>query len=274
MVVNTTVAASSWHPTLTCGSSKLVLPSGHTPSNRHDRWATPGEGLRCCVFLHTWYVCSLSPALPTLPSSPLLFPAHSPLFLLLLLLPLFSPFFFLSLLLSFTITSPLLPFSSPFPSPPRSKKSYGEGDMQSTIKAIYGPCIKVTAPLLSSDGTKMLKEKSQILKRWAEHFRSVLNCSSAISDAAIDRLPPVDMNNGLHLLPSLPETIRVVQLISSGKAPGSNAFPPEDCKHVRPLLIAEIPTLPGNVAPRTSSSGFQRRDHRSSLQAEGEPATL
>ncbi|VDM03310.1 unnamed protein product [Schistocephalus solidus] len=30
-----------------------VLPSGHTPGKRHDRRAKPGEGLRCCVFLHT-----------------------------------------------------------------------------------------------------------------------------------------------------------------------------------------------------------------------------
>ncbi|VDM02098.1 unnamed protein product [Schistocephalus solidus] len=58
-----------------------------------------------------------------------------------------------------------------------------------SIKAIYGQCIKETAPLLSSDGTTLLTEKSQILKRLTEHFRSVLNCSSAISDAAIDRLP-------------------------------------------------------------------------------------
>uniref|UniRef100_A0A183THD9 Uncharacterized protein n=1 Tax=Schistocephalus solidus TaxID=70667 RepID=A0A183THD9_SCHSO len=35
------------------------------------------------------------------------------------------------------------------------------------IKAIYGPCIKGTAPLISSDGTTLLTEKSQILKRWA-----------------------------------------------------------------------------------------------------------
>ncbi|VDM05793.1 unnamed protein product [Schistocephalus solidus] len=34
-------------------------------------------------------------------------------------------------LLSFTLTSPLLPGSSPFPPPPRSKTSYGEGDIQS-----------------------------------------------------------------------------------------------------------------------------------------------
>uniref|UniRef100_A0A183TCB5 COesterase domain-containing protein n=1 Tax=Schistocephalus solidus TaxID=70667 RepID=A0A183TCB5_SCHSO len=42
-VVNAPVAASSWYPTLTCGSSKLVLFSGHTPGNRCDQRAKPEE---------------------------------------------------------------------------------------------------------------------------------------------------------------------------------------------------------------------------------------
>ncbi|VDM05568.1 unnamed protein product [Schistocephalus solidus] len=100
-----------------------------------------------------------------------------------------------------------------------------------TIKAIYGPCIKGTTPLLSSDGTTLLTEKSQILKRLAEHFRCPLNCSSAISDAAIDRPPQVDSNND-------PETIQAVQQISSGKAPGSDTIPLEVYKHVGPRLMA------------------------------------
>ncbi|VDL93561.1 unnamed protein product [Schistocephalus solidus] len=100
-----------------------------------------------------------------------------------------------------------------------------------SIKAIYDPCIKGTAPLLSSDGTKLRTEKSQILERLAEHFRSVLNCSPAISDAAIDRLPQVDTNKDMDLPPFVPETIQAVQQISSGKAPGSDAIPPEVYKH-------------------------------------------
>ncbi|VDL97114.1 unnamed protein product [Schistocephalus solidus] len=95
----------------------------------------------------------------------------------------------------------------------------------------------------SSDSTTLLTEESQILKRWAEHFRSVLNCSSAISETSIDRLPQVDMNNDLHLPPSLQETIRAVQQISSGKAPGSDAIPPEVYKHGGPRLMAELTTL-------------------------------
>ncbi|VDL93028.1 unnamed protein product [Schistocephalus solidus] len=108
---------------------------------------------------------------------------------------------------------------------------------------IYDPCIKGAAPLPNSDGTTPLTEKSQILKRWVEHCRSVLNFSSVISDAVIDRLPQVDTNNDLDLPPSLPETIRIVQQISIGKAPGSNAIPPEFYKHGGPRLMAELTTL-------------------------------
>ncbi|VDM05690.1 unnamed protein product [Schistocephalus solidus] len=97
------------------------------------------------------------------------------------------------------------------------------------IKAIYGPCIKGTAPLLGSDGTKLLTEKSQILKRWAEHFRSALNCSSAISDAVMDRLPQVYTNNYLGLPPSLP---------------------PEVYNHGGPQLIAELLALFQEMCPQ------------------------
>ncbi|VDM00197.1 unnamed protein product [Schistocephalus solidus] len=80
LVFNALVAASSWYPTLTCGSSKLVLFSGHIPGNRHDRRAKPGKGHRYCMCLHTRYVCSLPPALPLSgpPCPPLLFPANYP----------------------------------------------------------------------------------------------------------------------------------------------------------------------------------------------------
>ncbi|VDM00151.1 unnamed protein product [Schistocephalus solidus] len=83
-------------------------------------------------------------------------------------------------------------------------------ELKNIFKAMHGACIKGTALLLNSAGVALLTEKSQILKCWAEHFRSVLNCLSAISDAAIDRLPQVDANNDLDLPPSLPETIQDV----------------------------------------------------------------
>ncbi|VDL95284.1 unnamed protein product [Schistocephalus solidus] len=140
------------------------------------------------------------------------------------------------------------------------------------IKAIFGQCMKGTALLLSSDGTLLLTEKSQILKRWAGHFRSVLNCSSTISDSASDWLPQLETNNDLDLPPSLPETIRAMQQIYSGKAPGSDANPTGSLQaRWAPSDGRTHNTLPRDVASRTTSSGFQRLDHRPSLQTEMEP---
>ncbi|BHF67789.1 hypothetical protein SprV_0301081800 [Sparganum proliferum] len=113
----------------------------------------------------------------------------------------------------------------------------------SAIKAVFGPPTKGNAPLLSADGSTLLTEKTQILQRWAEHFRGVLNRPSAISDAAIDRLPQVETNVDLDLPPSLQETIRAGQQLSSGKAPGSDAIPAEVYKHGGPQLMDHLTAL-------------------------------
>ncbi|BHF60203.1 hypothetical protein SprV_0100316600 [Sparganum proliferum] len=105
------------------------------------------------------------------------------------------------------------------------------------IKTVNGPLTKGTAPLLSADDSTLLTEKTQILQQWAGHFVSVLNRPSTISDAAIARLPQVETNVDLDLPPSHHETIRVVQRLSSGKAPGSDAIPTEIYKHGGPQLM-------------------------------------
>nr|VZI20871.1 unnamed protein product [Spirometra erinaceieuropaei] len=113
----------------------------------------------------------------------------------------------------------------------------------SAIKVVYGPPTKGTAPLLSADVHALLTEKTQILQRWAEHIRGVLDRPSAISDAAIAGLPQVETNVDLDLPPSLQETIRAVQQLSSGKAPGSDAIPAEVYKHGRHRLMDHLTAL-------------------------------
>nr|VZI21180.1 unnamed protein product [Spirometra erinaceieuropaei] len=89
-----------------------------------------------------------------------------------------------------------------------------------SVKAAYGPPTKVIAPILSAEGTILLTEVTQVLKRWVEHFRGVLNRSSIISDAVTARLPQVETNINLDFPPSLHGTIKAVQQPFSGKAPG------------------------------------------------------
>ncbi|BHF57357.1 hypothetical protein SprV_0100029800 [Sparganum proliferum] len=62
----------------------------------------------------------------------------------------------------------------------------------SAIKAVYDPPTEGTAPHLGADGSSLLSEKTQVLQRWAEHFRGVLKRPYTISDVVIDLLPPVE----------------------------------------------------------------------------------
>nr|VZI43003.1 unnamed protein product [Spirometra erinaceieuropaei] len=94
-----------------------------------------------------------------------------------------------------------------------------------------------------ADGSTLLTEKTQILQRWAEHFRGVLNRPSVISDAAIARLPQVETNVDLELPPPLQETIRALQQLSSGKAAGSDAIPAGVYKHGGPQLMDHLTAL-------------------------------
>ena len=94
------------------------------------------------------------------------------------------------------------------------------------LKTIYGPKSS-GATLLSADGNTLLTDKEAILERWAEHFNSVLNRPSSINQDAIDRLPQIECNVLLDEFPTVTETRKAVQQLSSGKAPGADAIPAE-----------------------------------------------
>ena len=95
------------------------------------------------------------------------------------------------------------------------------------LKTIYGPKSSGATTLLSADGNTLLTDKKAILERWAEHFNSVLNRPSSINQAAIDRLPQIECNVLLDEFPTVTETRKAVQQLSSGKAPGADAIPAE-----------------------------------------------
>ena len=108
------------------------------------------------------------------------------------------------------------------------------------LKTINGPQSSGTTPLLSADRTSLLTDKESILKRWAEHFDGVLNRSSSINDEAIHRLPQVECSPLLDELPTVSETVKALKLLSSGKAPGSDAIPAEIYKAGGPPVAEKL----------------------------------
>ena len=93
--------------------------------------------------------------------------------------------------------------------------------------------------MLSADGITLLTDREAILKRWAEDFNSVLYRPSSINEDAIDRLPQIECNDLLDEFPTVMETRKAFQQLSSGKAPGADAIPAEVYKAVGGLPMAE-----------------------------------
>ena len=81
------------------------------------------------------------------------------------------------------------------------------------------------------------------MKRWAEHFDGVLNRPSSINDEAINRLPQVECNPLLDELPTVSETVKTINLLSSDKAPGSDAIPAESYEAGGPPVAEKLTEL-------------------------------
>ena len=65
------------------------------------------------------------------------------------------------------------------------------------------------------------------MNRWAEDVDGVLNRLSSVIDKSINRLPQVECNPLFDEFPTVSETVKAIKLLSSGKAPESNAIPAE-----------------------------------------------
>ncbi|VDM04519.1 unnamed protein product [Schistocephalus solidus] len=118
----------------------------------------------------------------------------------------------------------------------RLQKAYMEFRTEATKAAFFRCRRQVRQRLRKMQDAWMIRKAEEVQG-------SVLNCSSAISDAAIDPLPHVGTNIDLDLLTSLAEIIRSMQQISSVKAPGFGAIPPEVYKHDGSRLMVDFTTL-------------------------------
>ena len=123
------------------------------------------------------------------------------------------------------------------------------------LKNVYGPQSSGTIPLLSADGTSLLTDKEAILQRWTEHFGSVLNRTSSISDEVINRLPQIECNPLLDPLScsTVFETVKAIKLLSSGQAPGSDAIPSEIYKAGGPPAAEKLTVISHYVEKKKTS---------------------
>nr|VZI31236.1 unnamed protein product [Spirometra erinaceieuropaei] len=139
---------------------------------------------------------------------------------------------------------------------PKICNRYNAKNFLVAIKTIYGLQTKGT------DKSTLLTEELQILTLCTEHFRSIHNRPSTVTNAAIDRLPEAEINTGLDLPPSLPGAIHIVQQLSSRKASGSDAIPVEIQKNGDHRLLDRL------------TAHFQEKWHCGQVSQDFQDATI
>ena len=116
-------------------------------------------------------------------------------------------------------------------------KAFYEG-----LKAVYGPKSSGTSPIHSSDNT-LLTDRDEILKRWAEHFDSILNRQAEVDDNVINEIPQRPVLQELSGAPALAEVETAINQLSNGKSPGKDGIPAEIFKHGGAPLVSGLTNL-------------------------------
>ena len=111
------------------------------------------------------------------------------------------------------------------------------------LKAVYGPSLSTSSPLLSSDGKTMLTEDKQILERWVEHYSEVLNRNSNVNFDTIHALPQRKVLSDIDVPPSFSEVLDASRKLCKGKRSGKDGIPPEVFLSGGPYLIKKLTKL-------------------------------
>ena len=107
----------------------------------------------------------------------------------------------------------------------------------SALKTVYGPSRSGSTPLLSSDGSTLIKDLEGLRNRWAEHFSTLLNRPSTVSASALDELPQQPILEELDQPPSLAEIEKAIKQMNSDRASGKDGIPAEIYKAAGPEAI-------------------------------------
>ena len=117
------------------------------------------------------------------------------------------------------------------------------------LKTVYGPQSSETTPLLNADGTSLLTDREAILKKWAEYVDGVLNRPSSIM---------MKLSKDYHRW-----KVKAIKLLSSDKAPGSDAIPAEICKTGGPPVAEKLTVISNYLEKRSHPSNNSRKQQLS-----------
>ena len=99
------------------------------------------------------------------------------------------------------------------------------------IKQVYGPVHNSYNPIRSADGTKLHKDRQDIVSRLGEHFGELLNRVNPVNPPIVEQLPSLPQIPLLDKIPSFSEVHRAVKRLKNNKAAGPDSIPGEIFKY-------------------------------------------
>ncbi|XP_063605235.1 uncharacterized protein LOC134780428 [Penaeus indicus] len=121
----------------------------------------------------------------------------------------------------------------------RSADSGNVRGMFDGIKKAVGPEVKKTAPLKSATG-EIITDREQQMKRWVEHYSELYSRETVVTDAALDATDDLPVMEELDQVPTLDELSKAIDMLPSGKAPGSDSIPAQVIKGGKPALLQPL----------------------------------
>ena len=122
----------------------------------------------------------------------------------------------------------------------KAEELQGSAEAHMTRAFCDGPRSSGSNPVVSADGSTLHTTSDEILKRWKEHFQQLLNRSSTVHSAAIERLEQRPMRQDLDGSLTPDELQQALTSLKNGKAPRVDGIPAEVLEHSGTALRNEL----------------------------------
>jgi len=95
------------------------------------------------------------------------------------------------------------------------------------VRAVWGPRVNHPDQLIDKDSHTLLTPRDDLMQRWTEHFRTLLNETGNVDPDITSYIHQQPTQEWMNEFPDVTEVMRAVNALSDRKSPGVDDIHPE-----------------------------------------------
>ena len=95
------------------------------------------------------------------------------------------------------------------------------------LTMVYCPSQSVCSPLLTSDGSNLIKDQTGLRDQWSEYFSNLLNLPFTIDPVAVSQIPQQPIMDELDAPKTLHGTKTAISQLNTNRVSGKDGIPAE-----------------------------------------------